>query len=59
MALQWIDPFAEEKLGIQTNAFGLIESLDESARVVTHIREDGHAEPGLWLPWLIVGYESI
>jgi len=52
-----IDRVAEEKPGIETNAVGLIESLDEAARVVTHIREDGHAEPGLWLPWLIVRYE--
>jgi hypothetical protein len=51
-----IDRDADEKLGITTNAFGLIERLEDAARVVRHIRDDGHAEPGLWLPWLVARY---
>jgi hypothetical protein len=51
-----IDRDADDKLGIKTNASGLIERLDEADRVVQYIREDGHAEPGLWLPWLLVRY---
>ena len=62
LACSWLcnglDRDAEEKLGIQTNAHGLIERLKDAARVVTYIREDGHAEPGLWLPWLLVQYDG-
>jgi len=62
LACSWLcnglDRDAEEKLGIQTNEHGLIESLEDAARVVTYIREDGHAEPGLWLPWLLVRYDD-
>jgi hypothetical protein len=49
---------AAEKLGVQTNPHGLIENLEDAARVVTYIRKDGHAEPGLWLPWLLVPYDA-
>jgi hypothetical protein len=52
-----IDRAAAEKLGIGTNAFGLIERREDADRVVRYIREDGHAEPGLWLPWLLVRYD--
>jgi hypothetical protein len=50
-----IDRAADHKLGIKTNAFGLIEHREDADRVVQYIREDG-AEPGLWLPWLLVRY---
>ena len=62
LACSWLcnglDRGAAEKLGVQTNPHGLIESLEDAARVVTYIREDGHAEPGLWLPWLLVQYDA-
>jgi hypothetical protein len=62
LACSWLcnglDRDAEEKLGIQTNAHGLIDSMADAARVVRYIREDGHAEPGLWLPWLLVQYDA-
>ncbi len=51
-----IDRDADDKLGIKTNKSGLIERLEDADRVVQYIREDGHAEPGLWLPWLLVRY---
>jgi hypothetical protein len=51
-----IDRDADDNLGIKTNASGLIEGLEEADRVVQYIRDDGHAEPGLWLPWLLVRY---
>jgi hypothetical protein len=51
-----IDRDADDKLGIKTNGFGLIERLEDADRVVRYIREDGRAEPGLWLPWLLVRY---
>ncbi len=52
-----IDRVADDKLGIKTNGFGLIERFADADRVVQYIREDGHAEPGLWLPWLLVRYD--
>lgn len=60
LACSWIcngiDREADQKLQINTNAFGLIERLDDASRVVRYIDDDGHAEPGLWLPWLAVRY---
>jgi hypothetical protein len=32
--------------------------MADAARVVRYIREDGHAESGLWLPWLLVQYDA-
>jgi hypothetical protein len=62
LACSWfcngLDREADEKLGIQTNAHGLIDSIEDAARVVRYIREDGHAEPGLWLPWLLIQYDA-
>ena len=60
LACSWlcngIDRDADEKLGIQTNESGVLDRLDDAERVVRYIREDGHAEPGVWLPWLLVRY---
>lgn len=44
-----------QELGIHTNDAGLIASADQAARVVGYIsRPDVGAEPGLWLPWLLI-----
>jgi len=50
---------AKEKLGISPNEHGFIGTAEDAARCVGHIsREDVGAEPGLWLPWLIVEYSK-
>lgn len=51
-----IDRDAADKLGIQTNANGLLDSLHDAERVVAYINEEGRGEPGVWLPWLLVRY---
>lgn len=51
-----IERVADQKLGIKTNRAGLLDGIEDADRVVQYIREDGHAEPGLWLPWLLVQY---
>ena len=56
-ATAWIETPTKSS-GFQTNAHGLIDSIEDAARVVRYIREDGHAEPGLWLPWLLVQYDA-
>jgi hypothetical protein len=44
-----------QQLGIHTNDAGLIAGADQAARVVGYIsRPDVGAEPGLWLPWLLI-----
>jgi hypothetical protein len=43
------------ELGIRPNRAGLLDAADEAERVVAYIsREDVGAEPGLWLPWLLL-----
>jgi len=43
------------ELGIRPNAAGLLADAGEACRVVVYISGDGvGAEPGLWLPWLLV-----
>jgi hypothetical protein len=46
-----------ERLGLRPNHLGLINKLEDAARCAK-ILEDKEvgAEPGLWLPWLIVRY---
>lgn len=45
----------KDKLGIKLNAEGLIESLQEAALATDYTgRDDVGAEPGLWLPWLML-----
>ncbi len=42
-------------LGIRPNPAGLLGNADEARRAVAYIsRDDVGAEPGLWLPWLLV-----
>jgi hypothetical protein len=44
-------------LGIRPNARGLLETLDLAERCRAEVsREEVGAEPGLWLPWLLVEY---
>ncbi|UCD78624.1 MAG: hypothetical protein JSW26_24985 [Desulfobacterales bacterium] len=47
----------EQDLGIKPNQYGLIDSFDKAFRCVEYIsRDDVGAEPGLWLPWLIIDH---
>ncbi len=47
-------PIARE-LGVRPNAAGLLSDPDEARRAVAYIsRDDVPAEPGLWLPWLLL-----
>ena len=42
-------------LGIRPNSSGLLSDPEESRRAVAYIsRDDVGAEPGLWLPWLLL-----
>lgn len=42
-------------LGIRPNQHGFLPDLESARRAVAHIsRLGGGAEPGLWLPWLLV-----
>jgi hypothetical protein len=42
-------------LGIMPNAAGLLADPEEARRAVAYISGDGvGAEPGLWLPWLLI-----
>ncbi len=48
-----------EKLNIQPNRFGLIETFVDACCAVQYIsRADVGAEPGLWLPWLIIDHSN-
>ena len=46
-------------LGIKPNQHGLLNSLSEATKGVDHIsRDDVGAEPGLWLPWLLIDHTT-
>lgn len=48
---------AHSKLGINLNVNGFIDRLEDAHRCVEYIsRDDVGAEPGLWLPWVVVRY---
>ena len=50
-----LDREVESELGIRPNRHGFIESFEDACRCVEYIsRDDVGAEPGLWLPWLVV-----
>jgi hypothetical protein len=52
-----LDTHVEEALGIKPNQHGLIDSFDEAVKSVEYIsRDDVGAEPGLWLPWLVIDH---
>ena len=48
-------PEARERLGIGTNAFGLISEFEDAVRVTEHLVAAG-AEPAIWDPWLVMRY---
>lgn len=50
------DAADELLLGIKPNQHGLIENYDDARRCVEVISRDVDAEPGMWLPWLIVDH---
>lgn len=46
-----------EQFGIVPNGMGLLDTFEEAATVAEYVnRDDVAAEPGLWLPWLVVQY---
>lgn len=50
-----LETVVADRLDIRPNSNGLIDTFDDAAIAVSHIaRDDVGAEPGLWLPWLIV-----
>ena len=47
-----------EKLGVHPNENGYIDDFETALKCINHISlEEVGAEPGLWLPWLIVKYD--
>ncbi len=52
-----LEKLAHDALGIRPNAHGLIEDFEDARKVVELIsRPDTGAEPGLWLPWLLIDH---
>jgi len=50
-----LDATVAEHLKVRPNRYGFIETFDDACRCVNYIaRDDTGAEPGLWLPWLII-----
>ena len=50
-----LESVVAERLHIRPNSNGLIDTFDDAAMAVSEIaRDDVGAEPGLWIPWLIV-----
>jgi hypothetical protein len=48
-----------EHLGIRPNSSGMIDTFEDACRCVEYIsREDVGAEPGLWIPWLIIEHPT-
>ena len=45
----------KEQCGISPNKYGFIELFEDACKCIEYIsREDVGAEPGLWLPWLLI-----
>lgn len=54
-----LEPLVHEKLGIEVNRYGLIDSPDAARKVTGFIgRADVPAEPVPWRPWLLVAYPA-
>ena len=54
-----LEAVVAEQLDIHPNEAGLIETIDEARSVTSFIaRDDVGAEPGLWLPWLIIDHTT-
>jgi hypothetical protein len=52
-----LDAVINQALGISPNRHGFIGTLGEALDCVKHIsRDDVGAEPGLWLPWLLIDH---
>ena len=52
-----LETVVAERLQIEPNRSGLIETLEDGRSVASFIaRDDVGAEPGLWLPWLIIDH---
>ncbi len=52
-----LDTTVHDALGIRPNTHGLIEDFNAACRCVDFIaRPDVGAEPGLWLPWLLIDH---
>ena len=48
---------ASDHLGVATNRYGLIDTFGDAMKVVDCIERDTfRAEPGAWLPWLLIQY---
>ena len=45
----------KERFDISPNKYGLIELFDDACKCIEYIaRKEVGAEPGLWLPWLLI-----
>lgn len=54
-----LETVVAEQLRIQPNGAGLIETNEEVRSAMSSFaREEISAEPGLWLPWLIIHYST-
>lgn len=54
-----LETVVAEHLNISPNGNGLIETFDNACRCVNYIaRDDVGAEPGLWLPWLLIDHSE-
>ena len=52
-----LETVTKEALRIEPNEYGLLASFEDAGRCTDHIsRDDVGAEPGLWLPWLLVDH---
>ncbi len=52
-----LEVYFSERLGIRPNEHGLLGALDGARRCCEAIeKKEVGAEPGLWLPWGLVGY---
>lgn len=61
MSCSWLcnglEVLVSQALGIKPNRHGLLGRFDEAVTSVEYIsRDDVGAEPGLWLPWLIIDH---
>jgi hypothetical protein len=62
IACSWIcnglETQCETRLGARPGPNGMLETIELAERCRTEIsREETGAEPGLWLPWLLVAYD--
>ena len=52
-----LDTVVEQALGIRPNQQGLMDTFDQARTCVEYIsRDQVGAEPGLWLPWLMIDH---